>query len=173
MIGLAAAVVTYVQGLSRLKKNQEAVRLAWADAYTRTLATASELSCWKHLMNLLQRFFPQHVSARIAESGRGDPGAWKEISRGKHSALALPALLIAANHGLAGVVEEVAAFASRAGPLRQYLDDYADVLEDLHELKFNWWVHELPQWAGDISQSLWPRVLAHRSVAHIVGRRIE
>ena len=173
MIGLAAAIAAYVQGLSRLRRNQETVRLAWADAYTQTLTTASELSCWKHLVDLLRRFFPQHVFARIAEVGRADPGFWKEVNGAKHCALALPALLIATTHGLTSVVEEVAGFASMAGPLRQYLDDYADVLEDLCDKKFNWWAHELAQWAGDIRQSQWPQVLAHRSVAHIIGRRIE
>ena len=177
MIGLAAAIAAYVQGLSRLRRNQETVRLAWADAYTQTLTAASELSCWKHLADLLRRFFPQHVFARIAEVGRADPGSWKEINGAKHCALALPALLIATTHGLTSVVEEVVGFVSMAGPLRQYLDDYADVLEDLCDKKFNWWAHELAQWAGDIRQSQWPQVLATRalptSLADALSRMLE
>jgi uncharacterized protein len=176
-IGLGAAVVAHVQGLSRLMTGQESARLAWADAYTRLLALASRSWVWKPLTSLLPKLFRQHVSARVAERNwageRRPPADWNDITGAKHCALVLPSMLLTEHYGLSRLGDQVGSFAAVAGPLRQYLDDYADVVEDEQSGKYNRWASELAGWMGEIPLSRWPGILGRSPVAHLVQGRIE
>jgi uncharacterized protein len=176
LTGRAAAIVAYLQGLSSLSSGAELVRLGWAAGYTEAVRSVANLSGGEPLDEALQRVLSEYVGAREAETrwicGSTVPENWSAVTEAKHYGLALPAILLARLYGLKHVETDIRCLAMFAGPVRQLLDDYADVVDDERNQKYNFWDTYWRGVLGSVRTSAWPRILGDGNAARLVERHI-
>jgi len=170
-IGLATAIVAHIHGLGHMQRAREAIQIAWVAGYTRVLTDLRGLPSGDRLADRLLHLLGIYLEARSTEGGwdpHQSPANWREITGAKHRPLAFPAMAMAIQRGLPDVAEDIACFANKVGTMRQYVDDYVDVVEDLSKAKVNRCVTEVQQQLGEVASADWPRVLAHRNVADLI-----
>jgi hypothetical protein len=170
-VGLAIAIVGYMHGLSHMCRERETIQIAWADGYSRALVALRGLPDGARLANYLLRLLDVYLEARSTEEcWKPDcvPENWQEVTGDKHRPLVFPAIVLALLHGLDEVAEEIDRFAHKVGPIRQFLDDYVDVVGDLSQAKVNWCAVELQSHLGEVERDDWPRVLAHPNIAALI-----
>jgi uncharacterized protein len=176
LTGQAAAVVAYVQGLSSLSSNSELVRLGWATGYTGVLRSLAGLLPGEPLDGVMQGVLEEYVGARDAEArwicGSSIPQDWLAVTEAKHYGLALPAIFLSRREGLQQVESDIRRLITFAGPVRQLLDDYADVIDDERNRKYNFWHSYWKEAMGSVRTSEWPRILGNANAARLVERHI-
>jgi len=176
LTGRATAIVTYLQGLSTLSSNDELVRIGWAGGYTGAVRSMASLADGEPLHDVLQLLLDEYANAREAEThwicGPAVPENWFAVTGAKHCGLALPAILLARMYGLKQVESDIRRLMTFAGPVRQFLDDFADVVDDEKDKKFNFWHAYWGAVMGSVRTPVWPRILGDGNAGRLVERHI-